>query len=94
MAGTNVGTADNCRLMGLELAQYIEKTNQRLSKILPAIGTTTTNPTDIGAGVLVNPALYGETAITEDENVDMLITITGPDNPATVKDLADVAQTP
>ncbi len=94
MAGTNVGTADNCRLMGLELAQYTEKTNQRLSKILPAIGTTAANPTDIGAGVLVNPALYGETAkiLLEDENVDMLITITGPDNPATVKDLADVAQ--
>jgi len=28
----------------------------------------------------------------EDENVDMVITITGPDNPATVNDLADVAQ--
>ena len=94
MAGTNVGTADNCLLMGLEIAKYTEKTTLRLSKILPAIGTTAANPTDIGAGVLVNPELYGKTAkiLLEDENVDMLITITGPDNPATVKDLADVAQ--
>jgi acyl-CoA synthetase (NDP forming) len=94
MAGTNVGTADNCLMLGLEIAQYTEKTNQRLAKILPAIGTTAANPTDIGAGVLVKPQLYGETAkvLLADENVDMLITITGPDNPATVKDLADVAQ--
>jgi acyl-CoA synthetase (NDP forming) len=93
MAGTNVGTADNCLMMGLEMAQYTEKTNQRLSKILPAIGTTAANPTDIGAGVLVNPTLYGETAkiLLEDENTDMLITVTGPDNPSTVKDLADAA---
>jgi acetyltransferase len=93
MAGTNVGTADNCLMMGLEMAKYTEKTNQRLSKILPAIGTTAANPTDIGAGVLVNPALYGETAkiLLEDENTDMLITVTGPDNPSTVKDLADAA---
>ena len=93
MAGTNVGTADNCLMMGLEMAKYTEKTNQRLSKILPAIGTTAANPTDIGAGVLVNPTLYGETAkiLLEDENTDMLITVTGPDNPSTVKDLADAA---
>jgi acyl-CoA synthetase (NDP forming) len=44
MAGTNVGTADNCLMMGLEMAKYTEKTNQRLSKILPAIGTTAANP--------------------------------------------------
>ena len=94
MAGTNVGTADNCLMMGLEMAKYSEKTNRRLSRLLPAIGTTIANPTDIGAGVLVNPRLYGETAkvLLEDENVDMLITVTGPDNPSTVKDLADVAQ--
>ena len=94
MAGTNVGTADNCLMMGLEIAQYSEKTNQRLSEILPAIGTTIANPTDIGAGVLMNPKLYREAAKTllEDENVDMLITVTGPDNPSTIVDLAKVAQ--
>ena len=94
MAGTNVGTADNCLMMGLEMAKYSEKTIQKLSKILPAIGTTAANPTDIGAGVLINPQLYSETAkiLLEDENVDMLITITGPDNPASIKGLAEVAQ--
>jgi acyl-CoA synthetase (NDP forming) len=94
MAGTNVGTADNCLMLGLEMAQYTAKTNQRLAKILPAVGTTAANPTDIGAGVLVKPQLYGETAkiLLEDENMDMLITITGPDNPSTVRDLAKVAQ--
>jgi acyl-CoA synthetase (NDP forming) len=94
MAGTNVGTADNCLMIGLEMAKYSEKTLQKLSKILPAMGTTAANPTDIGAGVLVNPKLYKETAkaLLEDENVDMLITITGPDNPTTIVDLAEVAQ--
>ena len=94
MAGTNVGTADNCLMMGLEMAKYNEKTMQKLSKLLPTIGTTAANPTDIGAGVLVNPELYGETAeiLLEDENVDMLITVTGPDNPVSIKGLADVAQ--
>ena len=93
MAGTNVGTADNCLRLGLELEKYTEKTIQRLLEILPAIGTTAANPTDIGAGVLVNPSLYGRTAkiLLDDENVDMLVTVTGPDNPATVRDLADVA---
>jgi acyl-CoA synthetase (NDP forming) len=94
MAGTNVGTADNCLMMGLEMAKYSDATNQKLSKLLPSIGTTIANPTDIGAGVLVNPRLYGETAriLLEDENVDMLITITGPDNPASIQGLAEVAQ--
>ena len=94
MAGTNVGTADNCLMMGLEMAKYSAKTIQKMSKILPAIGTTSANPTDIGAGVLINPQLYSETAkiLLEDENVDMLITITGPDNPASIKGLAEVAQ--
>ena len=94
MAGTNVGTADNCLMMGLEMAKYSEKTMQKLSRILPAIGTTAANPTDIGAGVLVNPKLYRETAkiLLEDENVDMLITVTGPDNPASIQGLAEVAQ--
>jgi len=94
MAGTNVGTADNCLMMGLELAKYTEKTNQQLSQILPSIGTSIANPTDIGAGVLVNPKLYGETAkvLLEDENVDMLITVTGPDNPSSIINLAAVAK--
>jgi acyl-CoA synthetase (NDP forming) len=94
MAGTNVGTADNCLMLGLEMAKYSEKTIQKMSKILPAIGTTAANPTDIGAGVLINPQLYGETAkiLLEDENVDMLITVTGPDNPASIKGLAELAQ--
>jgi acyl-CoA synthetase (NDP forming) len=94
MAGTNVGTADNCLMMGLEIAEYSENTLQKLTRILPAIGTTAANPTDIGAGVLVNPGLYGEAAkiILADENVDMLISITGPDNPVSVQSLADAAQ--
>ena len=94
MAGTNVGTTDNCLLLGLQMAKYTEATNQKLLKILPAIGTTAANPTDIGAGVLVNPKLYGQTAkiLLDDANVDVLITITGPDNPTTIQDLAEVAQ--
>jgi acyl-CoA synthetase (NDP forming) len=81
-------------MMGLEMAKYSEKTMQKLSRILPAIGTTAANPTDIGAGVLINPKLYGQTAkvLLDDENVDMLITVTGPDNPASIQGLAEVAE--
>jgi len=94
MAGTNVGTADNCLLMGLEIARYSEKTNQKLSEIIPPFGTSIGNPTDIGVGVMVDPGLYGKAAkiLLEDENVDMLIAVTGPDNPASIMDLAEVAQ--
>ena len=93
MGGTGVGTSDNCIMMGLEMAKYSEETRERINKILPPVGTSLSNPLDIGVGVLLTPELYGETAkiLAEDENVDMIIAITAPDNPRSIKSLAEAA---
>jgi len=94
MGGTNVGTADNCTMMGLEIAKYNEQTSEMLAQILPPVGTAATNPVDVGVGMLMNPQLYGETIklLAEDDNVDMLICITAPDCPLSVKSIADAAK--
>ena len=39
MGGTNIGTADNCILMGLEIAKLSDRTLQRLKELIPAAGT-------------------------------------------------------
>ena len=94
MGGTNVGTADNCTMIGLEIAKFSEQTLKKLTQILPPLGTAAVNPVDVGVGMLLNPDLYGETIklLAEDENVDMLICITAPDCPLSVKSIADAAK--
>ena len=94
MGGTNVGTADNCTVMGLEMAEFTEQTSQKLVQILPPVGAAAANPVDVGVGMLMNPQLYGETIklLAEDENVDMLICITSPDCPLSIKSIADAAK--
>ncbi len=94
MGGTNVGTADNCTMMGLEIAEFSEQTSRRLTQILPPVGTAANNPVDVGVGMLMNPQLYGETVklLAEDDNVDMLICITAPDCPLSVNSIADAAK--
>ncbi len=91
MGGAGVGTSDNCVAMGLEMARYSAETKERLSKLLPPVGTSISNPLDIGVASLMNPEHYGETAkiLAEDENVDMIIGITAPDNPRSIKSLAE-----
>ena len=93
MGGTNVGTADNCTMMGLEIAEFSQQTSEKLNQILPPVGTAAGNPVDVGVGMLMNPGLYGETIklLAEDDNVDMLICITSPDAPLSVKSIADGA---
>jgi acyl-CoA synthetase (NDP forming) len=83
--GTVVGTADNCVDLGLELAKLSSVTTEKLVKRLPPVGTSATNPLDIGVAVLVDPNLYGESLkiLDEDENVDMLLAITDPGRPCT-----------
>ena len=85
MGGTNVGTADNCIELGLEMARLSGTTLERLAKLLPPVGTSVGNPTDIGVATLVAPNLYGETLkiLNEDENVDMLLAISDPGRPCT-----------
>jgi acyl-CoA synthetase (NDP forming) len=85
MGGTNVGTTDNCIELGLEMARLSDTTLERLTKLLPPVGTSIGNPTDIGVATLVAPNLYGETLklLSEDENVDMLLAISDPPRPCT-----------
>ena len=80
MGGTNVGTTDNCIELGLEMARLSGETLERLAQLLPPVGTSVGNPTDIGVATLVAPNLYGETlkVLNEDENVDMLLAISDP----------------
>jgi acyl-CoA synthetase (NDP forming) len=80
MGGTNVGTTDNCMELGLEMAELSDATLESLAKLLPPVGTSVGNPTDIGVATLVAPNLYGETLriLNEDENVDMLLAISDP----------------
>lgn len=93
MGGTNVGTADNCIMIGLEMANFSEATLARLAEILPPVGAAATNPVDVGVAMLMNPQMYGETIklLAEDENVDMLICITAPDCPPSIESIAEAA---
>ena len=92
--GTVVGTADNCIELGLELAKLSPATTEKLVKRLPPVGTSATNPLDIGVAVLVDPNLYGESLkiLDDDENVDMLLAITDPGRPCT-QSIVDAAKT-
>jgi acyl-CoA synthetase (NDP forming) len=83
MGGTNVGTTDNCIELGLEMAELSGATLEKLTRLLPPVGTSVGNPTDIGVATLVAPNLYGETlkTLNEDENVDMLLAISDPGRP-------------
>lgn len=94
MGGTNVGTADNCVMTGLEIAKLSGPTQKRLTEILPPVGVSAGNPADVGVAMLMNPQLYGETIklLASDENVDMLISITAPDCPASVTSIVDAVK--
>ncbi|OGN95499.1 MAG: hypothetical protein A2Z77_07285 [Chloroflexi bacterium RBG_13_51_36] len=85
MGGTNVGTTDNCIELGLEMARLSGATLERLAILLPPVGTSVRNPTDIGVATLMAPNLYGETLkiLNEDESVDMLLAISDPGRPCT-----------
>ena len=94
MGGTNVGTTDNCIELGLEMARLSGETLERLTQLLPPVGTSVGNPTDIGVATLVAPHLYGETLkiLNEDENVDMLLAISDPGLPC-IQSIAEAAKT-
>jgi acetyl-CoA synthetase (ADP-forming) len=94
MGGTNVGTSDNCIGTGLEIAKISSSTQERLTEILPQVGAHAGNPADVGVAMLMNPKLYYETIklMASDENVDMLIAVTGPDCPASVAHIMNAAK--
>ncbi len=94
MGGTNVGTADNCIITGMEIAKLSEPTQKRLTEILPPVGASAGNPADVGVAMLMTPQLYGETIklMAADENVDMLISITAPDCPESVASIVEAVK--
>ena len=94
MGGTNVGTTDNCIELGLEMARLSDGTMERLTHLLPPVGRSVGNPTDIGVATLIAPNLYGETLkiLSEDENVDMLLAVSDPGRPCT-QSIAEAAKT-
>ncbi len=94
MGGTNVGPADNCLGLGLEIARFSETTQRNLVEILPSLGTAAGNPVDVGVGMLMAPRIYGEVIklLAADENVDMLLAITAPESPVSIQSVAEAAQ--
>ena len=94
MGGTNVGTSDNCIKTGLEIAGISDATQEHLAGIIPPVGAHAGNPADVGVAMLMNPRLYYETIrlMAADDNVDMLIAVTGPDCPESVASILDAAR--
>jgi acetate---CoA ligase (ADP-forming) len=94
MGGTNIGTTDNCIKYGLEIARLGEVTRERLSQLLPSVGTSVANPLDMGVQTLLNQNVYGEAIkiIGNDPGVDMLLVIADPDLPMGVQSIANTAK--
>jgi acyl-CoA synthetase (NDP forming) len=94
MGGTNVGTADNCISLGLELATFSDLTNQRLGKLIPSVGTAAHNPIDVGVGSLLTPDIFGQSLkiIAEDAKTDMIICITAADAPKCIYSVIEAAK--
>jgi acyl-CoA synthetase (NDP forming) len=91
MGGTNIGTADSCIMLGLEIARFSQATLNGLEKLVRSAGTAIANPLDLGVGSLMNPELFPEAAkiIAADTGVDMLLVITAPENPRSISLLAE-----
>jgi len=93
MGGTNIGTTDNCISLGLEIARFSDTTYERLRQLIRSAGTSISNPLDLGVGSLLTPEHFGEAAkiLSEDQNVDMLIVVTAPENPRSITRLAEMS---
>ncbi|MFB0561903.1 MAG: acetate--CoA ligase family protein [Candidatus Lokiarchaeia archaeon] len=73
--GPAVSTADACEQAGLKLAELSEKTKEKLSEIIPDLGTSVSNPVDIGLIVAFDKNIYPRCTeiVGQDENVDMIL---------------------
>ncbi|NHI93311.1 MAG: hypothetical protein EAX96_12505 [Candidatus Lokiarchaeota archaeon] len=70
--GPAVNSADACDMVGLKLAEFSEDSRMKLSKILPAYGTSIENPVDVGLQTDAILELRVIDIIGRDPNVDML----------------------
>jgi acyl-CoA synthetase (NDP forming) len=75
--GLAVGAADECMELGLELAPLAHDTTERIDRIIPSVGTSTSNPIDLSIVSLLSPRLYEEVirVLDGDGSVDMLLII-------------------
>ncbi|WXG41939.1 MAG: CoA-binding protein [Candidatus Freyarchaeum deiterrae] len=73
--GPAVSAADVCEQKGLKLAELSEDTKNKLSEIIPNLGTSNSNPIDLGFTVATDNTLYmrSATIVGQDENVDMIL---------------------
>ena len=73
--GPAVSTADACEKAGLKLAEFTEETKRRLSELIPELGTSVSNPVDLGLSVAFDKTIYPRCAeiAGQDENVDMVL---------------------
>jgi acyl-CoA synthetase (NDP forming) len=73
--GPAVSAADVCEQEGLKLAELSEDTKNKLSEIIPNLGTSTANPIDLGFTVATDNTLYLRSSelVGQDENVDMIL---------------------
>ncbi|MFB0561902.1 MAG: acetate--CoA ligase family protein [Candidatus Lokiarchaeia archaeon] len=73
--GPAVSAADVCEQEGLKLAKLSEDTENKLTEIVPNLGTSTSNPVDLGFTVASDNTLYSRTTVIagQDENVDMVL---------------------
>jgi len=73
--GPAVSTADACEKAGLKLAEFTEETERRLSEVIPELGTSVSNPVDLGLSVAFDKTIYPRCAeiAGQDENVDMVL---------------------
>jgi len=73
--GPAVSAADVCEQEGLKLAELSEDTKNKLSEIIPNLGTSTSNPIDLGFTVASDNTLYmrSATIVGQDQGVDLIL---------------------
>jgi acyl-CoA synthetase (NDP forming) len=94
--GLAVTSTDACNELGLEIPQLSIKTRRELAAIAESVGTSVTNPVDLGLIAALSPDHYIKNAIrivAKDPNIDMILTaFTGPPFDDDVRDrkVADI----
>ena len=73
--GSSVEITDACAREGLHIPRFSAETMNRLSKLMPLVGTIRKNPVDL-AGMHFLPEVFGQAVdiVHEDPNIDAIIT--------------------
>ena len=75
--GPAVGTTDACLEFGLKVPHLCKETEEKLIKVIPAVGTSVGNPVDMSIAAAVTPSVYRDVIriLGQDESIDMLLVI-------------------